>query len=112
LASASGSKSLEFIECAESPVGSEFAGFVARSPKLAHLVISNESVNDEFVARLSGHPSLTTLRLVGTAVTDQCIPDPVRWKSLTAVTLPREKVLQASITQLKKAHPALKIDVE
>ena len=112
LAGIAGSNVLEIIECEESPVGPEFAAFVRRSPKVAQLLISSSTINDEFVSRVSDHPALSTIWLASSTVTDSCVPDLLRWKSLTAVTFPRDALSPEAIDRLKKGRPALKISVQ
>jgi hypothetical protein len=76
LADVPGSKTLESIECQGSPVGIEFARFVARSPTIRALSVGFEQnpQADDFVSALGAHPSLAELRLGSGELTDASIP--------------------------------------
>jgi Leucine Rich repeat len=65
LNSVPGSKSLVTISCVATPVGKEFAAFVARSGNVTSLSVAHPDIGDEFIRKLGPHPSLSELGVHG-----------------------------------------------
>ena len=104
------SQSLEHIECDGTPVGESFADFVRRSPNIVALTVCHKSIDDSFVAKLSGHPALRVIDLNATSVTDRCISAIEEWHgSLDTVVLPRSSVSKTRFEQLREKRPDLKL---
>jgi hypothetical protein len=70
LESAHGSQSLKNVRVERSPVGPGFAMWLGSCPNIELLHIHSDSVNDEFIANLGPHPSLSDLGLGSANITD------------------------------------------
>jgi hypothetical protein len=106
-----GSQTLTQIDCSGAPVGVEFAKFIARSPNVKYLSPVTQA-NDDFVAQIADHPSISAINLSGASVTERCIPDLIRWKALSAVSLARYTFPESAISELRTARPGLRIEFE
>jgi hypothetical protein len=105
LASAPGSTVLHSIECAEAPLGLEFAGFIGRCPNLRYLSIRCDTIDDKCVAALGPHASLQLLDLGRTKVTERSFNTIAQMPSLRYVVLPREGVSPSAMQRLQKTRP-------
>jgi len=103
-----GSTSLEIVKFSQTPVGVEFARYIARCPAVVELHLHHKSVNDEFVAELHSHPSIKYLPLIGTSITDYALDDLAQMPSL-AVTQFDDRVTKAGVEEFQRARPDVKV---
>jgi len=108
LASQPGSLSLERINCANSPVGIEFAQYVSNCPHLTHLQVSHVRIDDAFVAQLRGHSSLSQLLMSNTSISDTSIDYLIDIPQLEVVYMRPSRVTAAGIKRLRQTRPGIK----
>lgn len=104
LKSVQGSTALETIGCKDTPLGHEFAAYVARCPNVTTLDLGHPSVDDEFVLQLAGHPRLCQAYLAKCGLTDAVLPAIQEMPALRIVSFPKS-VSKNGIAQLKGARP-------
>lgn len=109
LAGRAGSLSLNELNGAHTPLGPEAASFLRRSHRLEALWLGHESIDDNFVLRISGHPSLKRASLVGTRLTDAGLVAVGRIPNLGSLTLPHEGITTAGLDALQRDCPGLSI---
>ena len=103
LATTPSSLSLQSVHCERTPVGVEFAAFLARCPKLQDLSLQHLSVNDDFVKLLENHPGIQMLMLHSASVTDACIPSLERLPSIRCLYLPGDGFSSTGKKRLRTA---------
>ncbi len=108
LCSVRGSVTLQALDCRGSPVGVGLAEYVARSPRVRKLSVGlfHNSCDDNFVAALGRHPSLSELRMYPGAITDRSVSALVDLPALKRVELPNT-VSREGRERLLKARPEL-----
>lgn len=111
LSSRSGSLTLTRVTCDRSPVGKEFAAFIARSPNVTSLQASCASIDDPFVAELTMHSSLNELSLIGSSVTPASLLTIESMPSLQLVQLPQAAACSDELGKLRRSKPALTISL-
>ena len=109
LASQPGSLSLEGINCANAPVGIEFAQYLSNCPHLTQLQVSHARIDDAFVAQLRGHPSLSRLQVSNTSISDTSIDYLIDIPQLEDVYMRPSGVTAAGIKRLRQSRPGIKV---
>jgi len=104
-----GSRSIESIVCDGTPVGAEFAAFVARSPKITILGVRHPTVDDAFIRLLEAHPSLETLTL-GPKVTDRVVDSLLTIPSLKSVDVRESSLSLDARARLLHVRPFLRLN--
>lgn len=107
LRSSPGSTSLESLYIHNTPIGLDFAGFIARSPNLRAIDLSSHTIDDEFVRRLGPHPNLEDVIIDGT-LSDSCIDSLERMPALKRLLLPHSVAISARrrlTTVRNRSHP-------
>ena len=92
----------------ETKITSDFFRGRRFSNKLTHIDLRNTNVDSKVIAWLP--PSVTHLRLVGTEVTAEAIPDLVKRKNLKYLTIPERHFSHSEINQLKEGLPNTKVN--
>jgi hypothetical protein len=104
------SRTLELIDSRNVPFGDEFAGFVARSPKISDLRVAHATIDDDFVSRLGPHPALSSLQFGSKSVTDEAVLALLKLPQLKGVSVPRGTFSAEAAAQLKEQRPTLLIN--
>jgi hypothetical protein len=109
LHSTAGSTTLRTIRCDGTPLGSDFAAYVARCPNVRMLDVGHGSVNDALVSELAGHAELAVLDLVDCNISDASVPAVQTLPVLESIVLPQDKLSPRAILQIRSARPRVGI---
>lgn len=92
-----------------SQVTDKLSGLVVKSVKLRVLKVAGTKVTDGFVKNISDHPTLETLVLHTTGVSDAAIDDLGKIKSLKKLFIWKSKISKEGAAKLKKLLPECEI---
>jgi hypothetical protein len=109
LAGLPGSRTLERIRADYSPVGVEFAAFIARSPHVTDLIVQSDTIDDDFIRHLGPHPSLQRLDIWRGSVTDLSVAAFAAMPALKSVSLHDTAVTEPGAVELKMTRPNVEV---
>jgi|GEM_PF-3789038 hypothetical protein len=104
-----GSKSLESVDCGNSPVTVEFAKYLSHCKRLTRLHVAHASIDDDFVEQLRRHEALARLSVVGTAISDSSIRAFSEMPQLAELDTRRTRVTASGVKSLKSLRPGLRV---
>ncbi len=113
LAESPGSKTLQKIVSVSMPLAPEFASFLSRCPNVKDLHAGDSwgekhvRLKDEFVFQLGPHPSIQTLWLRSSSITDESLPVLLSMPVIQSISLP-DKFSPEAKQKLAEAKPHLR----
>jgi hypothetical protein len=107
LADHPGSKTLTSFWSKETPLGEEFAAFMAKCPKLRAANLFDARATAEFTRQLENHPSLEELTLARGGLTEASIDNLLTIPHLTRLLLPVRLLKSDVEARIKTQRPDL-----